>query len=555
MFHKNKKIIVIIVALAAILLIVDRYYWAQISQWREDQATNIWLGYTAKIGVMPVGLISSRNIPNPNGMLLLGSILSILPNLLSISFFLGIVQIILLVLVGWRAFGREWQYSLLVIIPPLVSIVLRSSSIEFWNQYIITLPNIFFIYWALKYLQDRSLWNILPITILTLMAPSLYLAGIVNALAMTALTLGLVIFARPRMEDFWFVVILILAVIFTSIYLTWIPYFQNVPLEQLLNYNKVRSGPVAMFRVAWESLFDLPIYTTFQWAEKSTIEKAIKHADPRLISFSTQILIRLVGRIYLAQAVFAFLTFAYALIDTLRKNRQEQISGSIVNISAARIVLLSAAFIVVSVTFSSWLEGPSWVDGQRPDQFVQFLPMFLYIIFPLPFVIISEGLTKKIVSRISFVVLVLFVLANLFAGFGMIHDHLVYRGDVLTDADVPLTNKMRVIEFIAEDWSRHSSSNIIPVDYDIGGDKWDLFPQSGNGLLQWYPAPMTEGRYFDYELLRRYGLTNQQEGIQLRSFGDARYLITYAFESPPQPNGRKISHYIFGRLRVSILDQ
>ena len=145
----NKQLLIWAGVLFAILLLVDRYYWAQISQWREDQATNIWLGYTAGIGRMPVGLISSANIPNPNGMGLLGFFLSVLPNLLSVSFFLGAVQIILLillVLVGWKSFGRDWQYFLLATIPPLSSVILRSTSVEFWNQYTITLINVFFFF-------------------------------------------------------------------------------------------------------------------------------------------------------------------------------------------------------------------------------------------------------------------------------------------------------------------------------------------------------------------------------------------------------------------------
>jgi len=66
---------------------------------------------------------------------------------------------------------------------------------------------------------------------------------------------------------------------------------------------------------------------------------------------------------------------------------------------------------------------------------------------------------------------------------------------------------------------------------------------------------MTDGRSFDYELLRRYNLTNQQEEVQIRSFGTGRYLVTYAFEEPPQVENKKVEHYIFGRLRVSVVEK
>ena len=176
MSSKNRKSSIPIIVISFILiLLVDRFYWAQISQWREDQATNLWIGYTANIGNMPVGLISSQGIANPNGMLLLGKLLSVLPNLLSISFFLGGIQAALLMLIGIKSFNKDYKFLLLAALPGLASIVLRSSSVEFWNQYVMTLVNIFFIYWAIKYLQNKSLWNLLAIIALILLAPSLYL--------------------------------------------------------------------------------------------------------------------------------------------------------------------------------------------------------------------------------------------------------------------------------------------------------------------------------------------------------------------------------------------
>lgn len=137
----------------------------------------------------------------------------------------------------------------------------------------------------------------------------------------------------------------------------------------------------------------------------------------------------------------------------------------------------------------------------------------------------------------------------------IIRDHLQYRGDALTEADIPLTDKMHAIDFIADDWKGNSDSDIIPVDYHLGGGIWDWVPDFGSRFSRWYPAPMTEGRGFDYELLRRYGLKNQQEGIQLRTFGNGRYLVTYSFEDPPQIETGQVRHFIFGRLRVSIVDK
>ncbi|HSG43775.1 MAG TPA: hypothetical protein VLA72_11520 [Anaerolineales bacterium] len=546
----KKNIAFVIIIILTLLLLVDRYYWAQISQWREDQATNMWLGYTNGIRNIPVGLISSQNIPNPNGMILLGGLLSILPNLLTVSFFLGSAQIFLLILVGWKSFGKDWFYFALATLPSLTSVILRSTSVELWNQYTIGLINIFFIFWVIRYLEKPTLWNLPPILLLILLAPSLYLAGIVNALAMILITLGMLIYKRPATNNFWLVVTISVLLLLISIFLTWFPYFQNVEMDQIFDLNKTKLGPVAGFKAAWEFLFGIPNYVTFQWADKDIISQAFKHSDTNILTPPAQILLRLVGRTYLLQAVFAFVTFGYAVFSVLTKKDTDYKTHTTI----ARLVSISVLFIVLSYTFSAWLGGPAWVDGERPDQNAQFFPLFLFIIFLLPFTISMAGRPGKIIIGISYFSLLLFSLTNIFTGAIIIRDHLNYDGSVITEADVPLQDKSNAVDFIAEDWKSHSISNIIPVDYDLGGGRWDWVPEFGVKLLEWYSAPMTGGRSFDYELLRQHGLINRQEGIQLRTFGTGKYLVTYAFDSPPVVKNKETTHHIFGRLRVSVVE-
>ncbi|HJS20399.1 MAG TPA: hypothetical protein VJ785_16745 [Anaerolineales bacterium] len=551
----KKNILLLVTVLFVSLILIDRYYWAQISQWREDQATNLWLGYTSGIVDIPVGLVSSQNIPNPNGMILVGSLLSRLPNLLSISFFLGLVQVFLLLLVGWKASAGSWQYFLLATLPAISSVILRSTSVEFWNQYTITLVNIFFIFWALRYLEHPSLWNLPPIAVLVLLAPSLYLAGVVNAIVMILITLGMIVYKRPASTGIGVVAIVVLSILLVSILVTWIPYFQNVSLSQLAEYNKHSSGPMVIFRTLWESIFGIPIYGAFQWADQSVFTLAFKHADEGILTQPTKILLRLVGRAYLLQAIFAFATVSYLIFHALVYRVPKSDDPSRINLPAFRLVVLSLLFISLSFAISTWMGGPDWLNGERPDQTVQFLPMFLYFIFLLPVLNRIDGKAGEIITGISSFLLIIFTTINLLCGFMIVRDHLQYRGDVLSEADIPLIDKAQAVNFIAKDWKNHSSSNIIPVDYDLGGDKWDWVPKFGVKITKWYPAPMTQGRSFDYELLRRYGLKNEQEGMQIRTFGDGRYLVSYAFEDPPQVESGWITHTIFGRLRVSIVEQ
>jgi hypothetical protein len=201
--------------------------------------------------------------------------------------------------------------------------------------------------------------------------------------------------------------------------------------------------------------------------------------------------------------------------------------------------------------------GSDWLNGERPDQIVQFLPMFLFFIFLLPVLIKLGGRTGRIITGISYFLLACFVTFNLLCGFMIVRDHLQYRGDILTEADIPLVDKERVVRYIAEDWNRSFTSHTVPIDYDIDRGVWAgvSFTEPALLLNEWYPAPLSEGRAFDYELLRRYGLKNEQEGVQLRTFGNGRYLVTYAFDDPPQVKTGQVMHHIFGRLRVTTVEK
>lgn len=558
--NRNNKvagnIAIIISLLGALVLLIDRYYWAQVSQWREDQATNIWLGYTSTFGNMPVGLMSSQGIPNPNGMIILGRFMSFLPNLLSISFFLGFLQIIFILLVSWRSFGRNWQYFLLAAAPALTSVVLRSTSVEYWNQYTITLLNILFLFWAVRYLQQPSLWNIPPIVILILLAPSLYLAGVANAIVMTVLTVGILLYKRPSTNNISLVAIIVLLIVLLSIAVTWLPYFRNVSFEQIRSYNKQSLGAVAFFKSLWKSLFGIPTYLSMQWTFKKIFTSAFMHADERILSPTSQRLLDFVGFSFLFQAIFAYATFIFTLLRSLVNKLSGRDSNTVINVPALRLVILSTLLITLSFATSAYLGAPDWLHGQRPDQTVQFLPMLFYLIFLLPITIGHNGRHQKMTHTVSFTLLSLFAVVNLACGVSLIRDHLKYHGNILTNADVPLTDKMQAVDFIAADWKNISSAKTIPVDYDLGGGKWDIVPEFGMMLTRWYPAPMTEGRSFDYEFLRRYSLTNQQEGIQLRTRDRGRYLITYAFEDPPPyADNVKVTTRYFGRLRVCIIEK
>ena len=96
--HKFKNYISSFVFLIPIIvLLLQRYFLLDISQWREDQATTYWLGQMLRFNEVSVGLISSTEIPNPNGLIWIGKFISII-NDFKISIFVFSLQLIVLYL-------------------------------------------------------------------------------------------------------------------------------------------------------------------------------------------------------------------------------------------------------------------------------------------------------------------------------------------------------------------------------------------------------------------------------------------------------------------------
>jgi hypothetical protein len=210
-------------------------------------------------------------------------------------------------------------------------------------------------------------------------------------------------------------------------------------------------------------------------------------------------------------------------------------------------------FIISAYAIAPLLGGIVWARAERLDQSVQVLPFLLILWFVTPVLLEVPGFVKRTALVATCITSILYTTLSLAVGVSVVRENLGYRGTTLSEADVPLVEKLDVVRFIAEDWKAHSPGSPIPVDYDLGGERWNWVPGFGMNYLEWYPAPYTMGRVFDYLFLREYGLYNRQEGKQVRAFGIHRYLINYSFEASPEVLNRRTREYIFGRLRVTIV--
>jgi hypothetical protein len=556
MLMRNRILQFSLLVILAVLVISDRAAWAAVSQWREDQAANIWLGFTRSLDELPVGLVSSYNIPNPNGMPVLGFFLSRLPGLFWISVFLGSFQAAVVFLLWAIAPAPSKVYWGLACIPLLTSMGLSATSVEFWNQWVMASVNLLFLLWMVCYLRRPTWWMVPLWFALVCFAPAIYLAGGINALVFCLLGLLAIVWKPPARwrDDWWKAVGTSAAAAALTIGLTWTPYFESVSLSRLARIAAGSEVPLweRGLRAA-DSILRFPLWTTLQWASPSSL--AILQNDPAILSPAAAHAIRLAGSLQLLQALLAWGTLLLAPVLWYWKQRSPAKFFELANTEVGRPVGVSAGVVAIAYGLSPLVGGPTWARGERPDQLIQFYPFFLILWFLAPLAFPMPKWPRKIVLAATTVIVVLYAVVNLAGGILVRDSYMRYQGDTLPTADVPLIYKTRLVDFIASDWRAVSDRDTVSVDYSLGGGIWDWVPAFGLKLEEWYPSPMTWGRALDYELLRRYGLRNSQEGIQLRTFGTGRYLVNYAFEPAPQPRGVTCRYYTFGRLRLTIVDR
>lgn len=532
-------------------ILADRVSWASVSQWREDQATNLWLGLTQPLTSIPVGLTSSVGLPNPNGMVVLGSLLSRLPSLWAVSTFLGCLQAALVLLTCWIASVGSKRVFILASAPLLTSVVLRGSSVEFWNQSLMTTMNLVFMLWAVMYIRAPTLGKVPALVGLVVFSPALYLAGLANAVVMAGIGAGLIVLSPPRAwrQGWSWTLLVFVCVAAALVWLVWLPYFEAVPFDQVIAAASHASA-IARIQQAIEAVARFPVWSTALASDWASI--AIFQNDRSVLSEAALRLMKTARFLQMLQATMSLATLLFALSRWREGLTPRPKALADPKRITTWLVIIALAFVIASFAVSPLLGGPNWATGERRDQWIQFFPMLAVFWFLAPFALDLPGPAKTLARTATVILVILYSATSAVAGIYVVRSHLSYRGDKLTEADVPLVQKMELVDYLARDWRSFSTTSVVPVDYRLGGGRWDWITGFGHNLDAWYEAPYTIGRAFDYDLLRRYGFRNAQEGTQERSFGKGRYLVTYAFEPEPTPLASPVTHILFGRLRLTI---
>jgi len=571
--HEISKKFYFIIFLFITYSIYDNIIWSNISAWQADEGTTMWLSLTKSIKDTPVGLISSTSIPNPNGMLLLGKFFNYLPSLWWVSFFLSNFQSFLIVILGFVLFKKD-KLFFLFITPILLSVAIKSNSTNFSNQFILASLNIIYFIFLALYLNKpsslRLVLHLLPI----IFAPAIYLGGLPIGLAFLICSL-LAFYIRPFKErpgklfiSFCISFILLIPLL----KFIWIPYFSFVTF-------KSASTAIEISTLIFKAILNFPHWSTLNAA--SNLSGTFYHNGGDVVTYPYWNLIynteEYKKNIYfhgiLSDNTILFLKFSSLLLII-----QSILSSSILILSLVlsylkhktfsnifiekdkkiiQFLLLALLFIFLSSVISVGLGTTPWLSGQRPDQQVSFLPIFIIIWFMIPFYLSINQKFDSILKKFTIVLCVCYLFSNIYSGYKISDEHLKYDGIVLTTADVPLIHKQNAIAYIANDWKLKSNNQNIRVSYYLGGGRWDWvnsFGEKYGKMDHVYQGVYTLGREFDYEFLHSFKLLNSQEGIQHRSHKNSKYIICYDFREPYPINNDLISEVKkFGRLEVIVL--
>jgi len=558
------------ISIILIYSLYDRTLWSNIAQWQVDEATTMWLGLTYALSDTPVGLMSSQDIPNPNGMIYLSKFLNKFSNLWYASYVLSLIQLILIFLLGYFLAKDNKKLFFIIIAPLIFSVCLRSIASHMSNQWVLALVNLLFFILLIIYINKPSLEKLILLILPIIIAPSIYLSGITNSIAYL-LCIVFILFFYPLKITFnksYKSILLLFSIILIFFFAVWFPFIKVIILYNIEFFNNNNTLTNKLIEVIqtiknfpyWSIFYaaaDLsgtfkhngfnnttsPFWSIFHFNEESRAMFNSFYDGP--LSYNSIYLLKTNSLILTIQSILSSVILIYLLISFLFK-KFDKIIDKKITIFLTTMYL----FVFLILILGTLLGSPEWIKGKRLDMQVHLLPFLLLIWFLTPWMLKIPTKFEKYLKGISLIILLSFIAINISVGQIIYKDHINYRGNVLSDADIPLVHKQKIIEFIVEDWNKTSTQKNIEIGYFFGDKRYGWVDKFGEKYKNFYPNVYTRGREYDYILLKSHGIYNKQEGIQHREKLKNQYIITYLGNKISNKNNSIIVLKQIGRLKV-----
>ena len=599
---ENKKIFFYI--LLIIFLGIYRYFWSFTPSWQVVGVSTLYVADILNLLEAKVGLLSSKNIPMPNGMIVLAYLLKPINNLITISFIISMIQVFLIYLLV-----RETRFKniekLIIFIALSTSSYISNISVHFLNQWIVINFSIFFFYLFLKFNRTKQLNTLAMLYIVSVIPPSIYLGGIVTSLFMISATLFITFknkdILKTDKRELYKRVYLVSIFYFLYFIFTWVPYITTVDLAVFNSLETTNDNKLFSF-VRNSSLFP------FFFLDVFTEEKSfyIRFLEPAVISDSLQLLkvfyIKLHETIinYLIFLIFIFiknkklnqikrieiiLPFLFIFIFTVITplfggnnfyifNRMDQFSEMYIyfliivfsvlfsfkkdsfKISYAlksdylkNFLIVLIYFLIINYFSKYYNQESSFFIFTKPD--LVSLPTYGFIFLSFIF-IFYENLFYKFHNFIKYAVVSIFIGTNILFSFHIVDERVNPSYVELTEEEVSIYIKYKLVDYLAP--IILEGENLSPsISYQLGGGKFEWIDKHGSQLNKWHPLnAYTIGRTFDYILNKELGVVNLYEGGQERFFTNSDYIISFSKDKLISDDNIFYKNITFGPLRLSI---
>lgn len=520
-----------------------RWHVADYAQWGIDEAANLWQGTRILAGEsVPVGLVSSRGVPNLAGAPVLAAPFSLLPDLLSISRTLSLLHLAGLVVLG-LSLGRRSGRSGTIVAALAFHPALFLSSSSFWNQYLTLLFTALLIPLLFVIVEGRTgpaarAGALVAIAALAIAQPSVHLASFAD-LGVHLVLIGMVFLFRPAPVDRRILLPGLLLVLAGAAYL-YVPWLERVLPEigtaekaaaaggavlaavaaAVLRHRRVRaalegfgSRALSSHALSWLWLASLCLcigvvsFLPFSGAQSGG--RLIEARDPAGILLLA------------AQGGMAAALFPEAW-RIFRECRRGMPLGTLLDLHVpgprARVLLL-AAYPVLLLAARLPLEPTLLQPGGRSDLLLPLVPAFLAPLFLLAGSARSTAGPRLLrLSTVGAAAAFLWLSA---IGFSSVFRH-------AHPSFVPPSEMRAAVDDVAVRHRARGGGSRIDLGYDLDrGLEW-INEVACRPWTSWYSI----GRPYDWLLLRRHGLRNTREGECLRLGGTGFQL---GFVSPGAP--------------------
>ena len=201
------------------------------------------------------------------------------------------------------------------------------------------------------------------------------------------------------------------------------------------------------FVAAAQALLGFPAFSLQQFAGVRLY--TIGQVEPHLLSATAWEGYRWLLRLTWIQALICYAgILAAAVMILLRRVRLPDLIRPQHRLTAIMLALFMLG-VVLCYMLAPLLGGPSWGQGERLDQVTQFLPFLLAFWFLTPIVLELPGRLRNALRRLTWISAVLYTVVSMAVGLLIVYENLRYRGPKLTNSDVPVYDKLRLVAFVS----------------------------------------------------------------------------------------------------------